>query len=143
MRTLLHSLRSLPGLLLACCLLCPTPAFAAAQLLGSKEIAGIKATATLETIANPAYVAMGVGQTHRFSIRFNAGDKPKPLTKGLVAVKVSGPDGELSKAIKLNLESGVFTSNLNLLQRGDYLVVVGCRINDGRKRQFHFPLTIK
>ena len=104
--------------------------------LGKHTIAGVQLHAVLVDIANPANIAMGMGKTHYLEARFRHQSRKNLLTKGLVAVKVTTPNGETSPVQQMVLENGVYSADFSLIQSGTYRIQIGCRLYDGRKRQY-------
>lgn len=111
--------------------------------LGKKTMAGVGIEATLVHVANPTYVAMGMGKTHRLVVQLKNQANKRNLTRGLVAIKLQTPDGRFSNPVKLDLEEGAFVTDLTLLEKGQYHIHVACRVLDGRKRQFIFDYSVR
>jgi hypothetical protein len=65
------------------------------------------------------------------------------IESGSLAVKIKGPDGKLSKAIKLMGMQGHFGADVILAHKGPHVFIVGSKLDDGKKRTFEFNFDYK
>jgi hypothetical protein len=80
---------------------------------------------------------MGMKETHHFMVAFvdAAGE---PVTEGNVAVKIKDPAGKESAPVKLMGMEGHFGADIVLEKAGKYEFMIGTKLKDGQKRQYHF-----
>lgn len=108
--------------------------------LGEQTVEGITASAQLNDVRQ-AMAAAGMEATHHLMVFFT-GEGGAMIESGVVAVKVTSPDGLESKAMPLQGMGGHFGADLQLAQTGDYRFAVGTRLADGKTRQFVFTATV-
>lgn len=108
--------------------------------LGEQTVNGITASAQLNDVRQ-AMAAAGMEATHHLMVFFT-GEGGAMIESGVVAVKVTSPDGLESKAMPLQGMGGHFGADLQLTQTGDYRFAVGTRLADGKTRQFVFTATV-
>ncbi len=111
-------------------------------MLPMVEVDGVSAMAHLKDI-KAAMAKMGMTATNHFMVMFTDQKSGKQLTDGMAALKITNPAGKTSSPIMLMAMSSTFGSNITLNKPGLYKLDVGTRLNDGRKRVFHFTYTVK
>lgn len=104
-------------------------------MLQDIEVDGVMASAhLLDTREKMA--KHGMKETHHFMVGFT--DKANKATqKGQVAVKIEAPDGAVSGPIGLMRMGDSFGADVALNQKGMYQIMVGTKLEDGKKRTFH------
>ncbi len=76
-------------------------------------------------------------------LRFLSVENYLPVEKGLVAYKIENEEAVAPPARKMLFREGYFVADLEPLSRGKYLLRIGSKLEDEKKRQFHFDLTIR
>lgn len=105
-------------------------------MLGNQTVAGVEAIAHIKDV-RAAMADMKMPVTHHFMIM--AKDQHgSVIDSGTVAVKIKGPDGTTSKAIKLMGMGGHFGADIELDKKGMYTFQVGSKLSDGSKRSYEF-----
>lgn len=109
--------------------------------VGEQTVTGVKAVVYLNDV-KATMAKMGMKETHHLMIHFfnTAG---KTVEQGSVAVKIKGPDGKESGAIKTIGMEGHFGADVILAQKGTYLFTIGSQLVDGVKRQFELRYELK
>lgn len=115
-------------------------------VLGTDTQAGVKAMAHLMSVPQPMS-SNSAGILYHFMVMFNNEKSGAPITGGLVALKIFAPSGAVRGPIRLmpmtmGLVKG-FGAGVRVIEHKKYRFEVGCRLLDGRKRQFNFTATIK
>lgn len=103
-------------------------------MLQDVEVDGVMASAHMLDV-KAKMAEHGMPQTHHFMVGFMNGEGDS-LAKGTVAVKISAPDGSVSKPIMLMGMSNAFGADVTLDQNGMYKFIVGTKLEDGKKRTF-------
>jgi len=111
-------------------------------MLGDETEDGVKAMAHLKDVKE-AMAKMGMKETHHFMIAFVDTATGKAVESGTVAVKIEDPSGKEGKAIKLMGMQGHFGADIVLPEKGEYHFLVGTKLLDGKKRQYHFHYTVE
>ena len=111
-------------------------------LIGSDLQDGVRGTAHLADV-HKAMADMGMKETHHLMVDFKEERGGKVVDGGAVAVKVTDPAGGKGEAIKMMAMEGMFGVDLTLAKPGKYILEVGTKLNDGKKRQFRFEYTVK
>ena len=112
------------------------------MMLGTQVVEGVKASAQLKD-TSAAMSKMGMAETHHLMVFFVNNDNNNALAKGVVAVKVKGPDDKEAKPVKLMGMGDGFGADLALKEKGSYHFYVGTKLEDGVKRQFYFETEMK
>lgn len=116
------------------------------MMLGNETEDGVTAMAHIKDI-HEGMAKMGMDQTHHFMIMFTDKATGKPISDGTVALKIKGPSGDLGNPVQLmGMKMGMgagFGSDITLPQKGQYEFIVGTKLQDGKKRQFHFEFDNK
>ena len=122
------------------------PAMNGMMMLGNQTENGVTAMAHIKDI-HEGMAKMGMDQTHHFMVMFTDTATGKPIAEGTVAVKIKDPSGKVGKPIQLmgmNMGMGAgFGSDITLPAKGTYEFTVGTKLQDGKKRQFHFEFDNK
>lgn len=111
-------------------------------LIGSDIQDGIRGTAHLADVSK-AMAEMGMKETHHLMVDFKEEKDGKVVDSGAVAVKVTDPAGGKGPALKMMAMEGMFGIDLTLAKPGKYVLEVGTKLTDGKKRQFRFAYTVK
>jgi len=90
-----------------------------------------------------AMAKMGMPTTHHIMVMFVDVASGKPVESGVAAVKIEGPDGKQSEAIKLMGMQGHFGADVELPTAGEYEFKVGTKLADGKKRQYEFKVELQ
>jgi hypothetical protein len=109
--------------------------------VGEQTVDGVKAIVYLNDV-KATMAKMGMKETHHLMIHFYAKDG-KTIETGTVAVKIKGPDGKESGAIKTMGMDGHFGADVILEQKGAYVFTLGTQLADGVKRQFELKYEVK
>lgn len=110
--------------------------------VGEQVVDGVKAVVHLKDV-KATMAKMGMKETHHFMILFSNAKDGKAITEGGVAVKIKGPDGVESSAIKLMGMQGHFGADVVIEQKGAYVFTIGTQLADGVKRQFELKYEVK
>ncbi len=111
-------------------------------ILGQAEVSGIKGMAHLSDVRKQM-TAMGRSETNHFMMMFSDTKTGQPIDTGTAALKVQTPAGETLAPVKLIGMDGHFGADITLKETGEYHFLVGTKLGDGQKRQFHFDYTLK
>ena len=109
--------------------------------VGEQTIDGVKAIVYLNDV-KATMEKMGMKETHHLMIHFYAQDG-KTIETGTVAVKIKGPDGKESGAIKTMGMDKHFGADVIIEQKGAYVFTIGTQLADGTKRQFELKYEVK
>lgn len=109
--------------------------------VGEQTVDGVKAIVYLNDV-KATMAKMGMKETHHLMIHFYD-TLGKTVEKGSVAVKINGPDGKESGAIKAIGMDGHFGADVILDQKGLYSFTIGSQLADGVKRQFELRSELK
>lgn len=85
-----------------------------------------------------AMAKMGMKITHHIMVKLVDEKTGEPIEAGSAAVKVKGPDGEISAPFKMMLMSGQFGADVVLAEKGVNTFIMGTKLPDGKKRTFEF-----
>lgn len=110
--------------------------------VGEQTVDGVKAIVYLNDV-QATMAKMGMKETHHLMIHFRNAKDGKTITEGSAAVKIQGPDGVESQAIKMMGMEGHFGVDVVLDKKGPYVFTVGTQLVDGVKRQFELKYEIK
>ena len=110
--------------------------------LGSVTQDGVEGLAEIKDI-HEAMAKMGMEATHHFMVMFVDTKDFEPIEEGLVAVKIKDPSGKVSEPVKLMGMHGGFGSDITLPGKGDFVLEVGTKLKDGKKRVFEYSYTVK
>jgi hypothetical protein len=110
-------------------------------LIGKQEVAGVQGEAHINDVRE-AMARLKMKETHHFMVMFMDG-KGAHIEEGTAAVKITGPEGKESDAIRLVAMDGHFGADIVLAQPGKYTFKVGSRLPDGQTRQYEFTHTLK
>lgn len=105
-------------------------------MLEDQEVDGVMGSAHLMDV-KAKMAEHGMKMTHHIMVGFMnaAGDE---ISSGQVALKIKSPDGTVSQATRMMGMTGQFGVDINLDQKGTYQFMVGTKLDDGKKRTFHF-----
>lgn len=108
---------------------------------------GVKATFGItdmaeEMRAKGRAVPKGMKETHHLAAAFTDVAGKKPLTKGLVAIRLQGP-GQGGEPRELTGMDGHFGIDLDLSRPGSYMILCRFVLDDGKKRQVMFRYDVK
>lgn len=104
-------------------------------MLQDVEVDGVMASGHLmDTSAKMA--EHGMSMTHHIMVGF-MNSEGEGIDQGQVAVKVKGPDGQVSNANRMMGMDGQFGADITLDKKGMYTFMVGTKLADGKKRMFH------
>lgn len=106
-------------------------------MLGEKTEEGAKGMAHLKDV-KAAMSKMGMKETHHFAVMFVDTATGDPIESGSVAVKIKSPSGKEIGPVKLMGMDGHFGADIVLDEAGKYEFMVGTKLQDGQKRQYHF-----
>lgn len=109
--------------------------------VGEQTVDGVKAMVYLKDVKE-TMAKMGMKETHHLMLHFYAKDG-KTIETGTAAVKIKGPDGKESGAIKTMGMDKHFGADVILEQKGMYVFTVGTQLADGVKRQFELKYEVK
>ncbi len=90
-----------------------------------------------------AMAKMGMEITHHIMVKLVDEKTGEPIETGAAAVKIKGPDGESSDAVKMMPMSGQFGADVTLAQKGVNTFIMGTKLPDGKKRTFEFSFENK
>lgn len=108
---------------------------------------GVKATFSITSMAEELRAKgvappKGMKETHHLAAVFVEVAGKKPLTKGLVAIRVQGP-GQGNEPRELVAMDGHFGIDLDLSRPGSYGIMCRFVLDDGKKRQVMFRYNVK
>lgn len=109
--------------------------------VGEQTVDGVKAIVYLNDV-KATMAKMGMKETHHLMIHF-FGTDGKTIETGTAAVKIKGPDGKESGAIKTMGMDKHFGVDVILEQKGNYVFTIGSQLADGVKRQFELKYELK
>jgi len=110
--------------------------------LGQVVTDGVAAKGMIKDIRE-AMAKMGMEATNHFMVFFTDEKTGEPISGGLVALKITAPDGVVGEPIKLMMMGTGAGSDITLKTPGEYKLEVGTKLNDGTKRTFVFHYTVK
>lgn len=111
-------------------------------MLGDETVDGVKAMAHLKDVKE-AMSKMGMKGTHHFMVMLMDTESGKSIDSGLVAVKITDPEGKVAEPLKLMGMQGHFGVDVALTEKGEYHFQVGTKVKDGKKRTYEFSYTVK
>lgn len=108
---------------------------------------GVKATFSITGMAEELRAKglappPGLKATHHLAAAFTDVAGKKPLTKGLVAIRLQGP-GQGVEPLELTGMDGHFGIDLDLSRPGRYGIMCRFVLEDGKKRQVMFRYEVK
>lgn len=106
-------------------------------MLGEETVYDVKAMVHLQDV-RATMTKMGRNETHHLMVMFADAQTGEPINAGTVAVKVKGPSGEETAPLRMIGMQGHFGTDLALQEKGKYNFTIGTKLNDDKKRQFHF-----
>jgi uncharacterized protein involved in copper resistance len=110
-------------------------------VVGAQTVKGVKGEAHLNDVRE-AMARLKMKETHHFMVML-MDEKGTHIEEGTAAVKITGPEGKESDAIRLVAMDGHFGADIVLAQKGKYTFNVGTRLADGQTRQFEFTHTLQ
>ena len=102
--------------------------------LGTDEYRGIVATAQLQQLPGDA----ATDGNYLLTVSFSTTDDSSVPQNGDVAVKILSPDEHTSDPVRLNLIDDYYQSEIQLSGNGEFLITVGSKLDDDKKRIFQF-----
>ncbi len=112
------------------------------MMLESVSVGGVTGMGHIKDVS-AAMAKMGMPATHHFMLMLHDDKNDKSIETGVVAVKIKGPDGQVSDPIKLVGMDGHFGADVSLPAKGAYVFTVGSRLDDGQTRTFAFNFDYK
>jgi len=109
--------------------------------IGSQTVDGVTATAKIKDI-RAAMAKYGSDMTNHLMVYFTNVKTSAPMT-GIAAVKVTAPDSVTGAPVKFMSMGDGFGHDVSLKEKGEYTFEIGCKLNDGHKRQFYFKYVVK
>jgi len=73
-------------------------------------------------------------------VLFHAVDNNVRIEKGIAAFKLESSDEERTRARKLEFNSGYFVAGFDMKDAGYSSLLVGCKMEDEKKRQYRFKM---
>ena len=115
-----------------------------AVLLGEAEENGIIAMAWLYRPSAASLEAdQGARLPHLLFLRFISVESNIAVEKGLVAHKIEDIEGNAAPAVKLEFKNGYFVDDLSGVAPGKYILNIGCKLEDEKKRQFQYEMVLR
>lgn len=111
-------------------------------MLGDQVNQGVKGIAHLNDVRE-AMAKAGMNFTHHFMIAFVDEKTELQLEQGVVALKLTDPDGKIMNTVELIGMGGHFGADLALTKQGEYHFQVGSKLADNVTRKYHFHQTLK
>lgn len=111
-------------------------------LPGEQEVDGVKAMFHLMSIDQKVLPA-GHEATHHLMVMFNDAASGQSIASGTVAVKITDPDQEEAKPVKMMGMQGHFGVDVNLDRPGVWHFRIATKLDDGKVRQFHTHTVVK
>ena len=111
-------------------------------MLGEEDQEGIKAMFHLMPVDRSALPADS-RMTHHLMVMLNDSRTGKTIEAGVVAVKVTSPDGKESAPVKLVGMQGHFGADVTLDQPGIWHFRVAAKPGDDKVRQYHTHYVVK
>ncbi len=106
-------------------------------MMDGETVDGVSAMAHLKDVRK-AMAEAGMEATHHLMIMFEAESDARPIEEGSAAVKITIPgDKELEPLMMMGMV-GHFGVDINMAEPGIYHFKVGTKLDDGKKRTFHF-----
>jgi hypothetical protein len=102
---------------------------------------GVKATFNIIDI-KAKMKEMGMKDTHHIMVVFTDAKSGSRLSKGVVNVKVVGPDKKEQVKELMGMEEG-FGSDFTMQEKGKYGVMAKFKLKDGKVRSVKFWYTVK
>ena len=110
--------------------------------VGEQTVDGVKAIVYLNDV-KATMAKMGMKETHHLMIHLYNAKDGKTLEEGVVAVKITGPDGKEGGAIKMIGMDAHFGADIVIDRKGVYLFTAGTQLKDGVKRQFELKYELQ
>jgi hypothetical protein len=111
-------------------------------MLGEEVQDGVKAMFHLMT-SDPEVMPAGHKATHHLMVMLNDAQSGKVIDSGTVAVKITAPNEEESKPLRLMGMQGHFGADVTLDQPGIWHFRVATKLADGKVRQYHSHYVVK
>jgi hypothetical protein len=111
-------------------------------IVGSQVSKGVKGMAHIKDVS-AAMGKMGMSTTHHFMMAFVDEETGEQIENGTVALKLTNPDAKVSEAIELIGMDGHFGADIALDMEGEYHFRLGTKLQDGKKRKYHFHFVNK
>lgn len=111
------------------------------QSLGESVRQGVAARASIKAYDQETIQGMkvaGIAATHHLMVFFKSVANGMEITDGLVAFKVRDAAGQESKPLRLMPVANGFGADIILSATGAVELMIGCKLKDGKKRQFEF-----
>ncbi len=106
-------------------------------MMDGETVDGVSAMAHLKDVRK-AMAEAGMEATHHLMVMFEAESDARPIEEGSAAVKMTIPgDVELKPLMLMGME-GHFGVDINMGEPGMYHFKIGTKLDDGKKRTFHF-----
>lgn len=106
-------------------------------IIGSQVNQGVKGMAHLKDVKE-AMAKAGKQATHHFMIAFADEKTGVQIEQGVVALKLTDPNGKVMEAVELVGMDGHFGADIVLDLEGEYHFKLGTELHDGRNRKYHF-----
>ena len=111
------------------------------KLAHEEVVDGVKATFNIIDI-KAKMKEMGMKDTHHIMVVFSDAKSGSRLSKGVVNVKVVGPDKKEQVKELMGMEEG-FGSDFTMPEKGKYGVMAKFKLKDGKVRSVKFRYTVK
>ncbi len=111
------------------------------KLAHEEVVDGVKATFNIIDI-KAKMKEMGMKDTHHIMVVFTDAKSGSRLSKGVVNVKVVGPDKKEQVKELMGMEEG-FGSDFTMPEKGKYGVMAKFKLKDGKVRSVKFWYTVK
>ncbi len=112
------------------------------MMVGSSVSKGVKGMAHIKDVS-ATMAEMDMKATHHFMIAFIDEATGEPIEAGTVALKITNPDAKVGEPIELIGMAGHFGADIVLDMEGEYHFKLGTKLEDGKKRTYHFHQIIK
>ncbi len=106
-------------------------------MLENEVVDGVMGMGHLKDV-QAAMAKMKMKETHHFAVMFQDAESKKHIEEGQAALKIEYPNGETGKAIMLMGMQGHFGADIVLPEKGIYHFYVASKLEDGKKRKYHF-----
>ena len=115
-----------------------------ARSLGKEEQNDVRALAWL---SRNDFAASGplpdIDSPYLVFLRFRTIEGEVPIEKGLVAYKIEDMSGDKMPAREMDFRKGYFVAGLDSLAPGFYILHIGSKLEDEKKRQFSFDFSLR
>lgn len=106
-------------------------------IVGSQTSKGVKGMAHIKDVS-AAMAKMGMKTTHHFMMAFVDEATGEQIENGTVALKITNPDAKVGETIELIGMDGHFGADVVLDMQGEYHFRLGTKLEDDKKRKYHF-----